>query len=854
VTTPDGELGVPNAYVYILKYNDFAMLPAISSGVASGACERCADEDLGPVLASALTDHTGAFTIQKNIPVGVDFKLVVKAGKWRRAVTVPAAVTTGKGCTTIDITSQASTYSRLAANSTDGSGAHLPKIAISTGSIDEMECVFYKAGIDASEFTGPSVASPGRIHMYQSGDSGYQGAYVGTGCACGGSCGRPGNDGPCDNAGTETRTGCLAADPSCVWTVATTGSCTAPTSGAESSLFATQASVDAYDIVVLDCEGHDPPLQHPTYDPFIRDYVNKGGRLFASHWRYSVIADNANGTTLPAQTGLSGSADWTGSGSAGSDQGLISVPPGRPRGNSTKIQTFAKWFDNETTSTEAQFTYASGAVTVGTFTIDDPRDLAKSANVGSDEWIYRTTNDAGTATSVQQLSFNTPFGATEANICGRVAYSGFHVAGADNNDSNDVFPCTCDGTTLTPQEKVLMYMLFDLGQCVSTDGPEAPPECEEATCDGKCGIISDGCGDTIDCGTTNCDPGEACNQTTNQCIPQCDLISCADAGATCGTISDGCGGTVFCGNCTSPDICGLNQPGVCGTPDCTKIPEATACAGKCGSIPDGCGGVWTCPGCPTGQVCGANTPSVCGPGSCTPDTICPEDTCGPIADGCGGTTDCGICTPPESCGGGGVPSQCGQPMCDPLTCAEVGAQCGFIGDGCGGAVYCGPCQNNGVCGGAGPNKCGGSCDPLTCAGVNANCGLIGDGCGGVVSCGDCPVGQICGAVTPNQCGEGPSCPPLDCAGQGAECGIVGDGCGATLDCGKCEPPLACGGDGRPNKCGPGDTGCNPLTCESQGAECGAVGDGCGALLDCGPCPRGTCGGDGRPNQCPLGVD
>jgi hypothetical protein len=851
VTTPDGEVGVPNAYVYILKSNSVT-LPSIGSGVASGACERCGDEDLGPVLASALTSHTGEFRIEQNIPVGVDFTLVVKAGKWRRAATVPAAVTTGKACTTIDITANASLYSRLPAHSADGTGAHLPKIAISTGEVDEMECVFYKAGIAASEFTVPSGS--GRMHMYRS-----NGTRMGTGCACSmttGTCTRATNNNRCSPNVTEGT--CLADDDDCTWNPPVpTATCTANTSVADTTLFASQASVDAYDIVVFDCEGE--KQDHDTADPFIREYVNKGGRLFASHWSYAWLDDNGDGpdvATNPLQTGLSQSADWSGSGSNDSDDGLISIPPGRPRGNTTKIQTFAKWFDNETTASEATFTYASGNVSAASFAITDPRDLAKSVNVGTDEWVYRTTG--ASTTSVQQLSFNTPFGASAANVCGRVAYSGFHVAGADNDGSDDYFPCTCEGTTLTPQEKVLLYMLFDLGQCVSTDGPTAPPTCtpttEEVACAGKCGVVSDGCGDTIDCGD-DCDEDEVCNEATNECVPQCDPQTCGDVGANCGYISDGCGGTVQCGVCTGTQVCGLNQPNVCGQPSCTPIPEVTACAGKCGPVSNGCGGVYTCPGCPSGQVCGGGGPSICGPGSCTPETMCPEQIgCGQTGDGCGGTIDCGTCTLPETCGGGGKPSQCGQPMCDPLTCTEVGANCGYIGDGCGNAVDCGKCANNGVCGGAGPNQCGGSCTPLTCGSVNANCGLIGDGCGGVVSCGDCPAGQICGATSPNQCGEGPSCPALTCADQGAECGLVGDGCGNAVDCGKCEPPLACGGDGRPNKCGKGDTGCTPLTCEGQGAECGAVGDGCGALLDCGSCPRGPCGSDGRPNQCPIGVD
>ena len=59
----------------------------------------------------------------------------------------------------------------------------------------------------------------------------------------------------------------------------------------------------------------------------------------------------------------------------------------------------------------------------------------------------------------------------------------------------------CGGTTLTAQEKVLEYMIWDLAQCVP-----GPPT---STCTGKtctdlgnpCGQQSDGCGNLIQCAT-----------------------------------------------------------------------------------------------------------------------------------------------------------------------------------------------------------------------------------------------------------------------------------------------------------------------------------------------------------------
>ena len=57
--------------------------------------------------------------------------------------------------------------------------------------------------------------------------------------------------------------------------------------------------------------------------------------------------------------------------------------------------------------------------------------------------------------------------------------------------------CTGD---LTDQEKVLLYMLFDLGACI---GVEPPPKCVPATCESlgaSCGFTPDGCGQLLDCG------------------------------------------------------------------------------------------------------------------------------------------------------------------------------------------------------------------------------------------------------------------------------------------------------------------------------------------------------------------
>jgi hypothetical protein len=445
-TNTGNQVGVPNATVYILRTPNVADLPAIPTGIPSGgtSCDRCEDQNLGPVLAGAVTDATGAFTIREYVPVGVEVLLVVKVGRFRRATTLTLPASAACQTTTLP-TTLPDNPARLPRNMMDGLAVNIPHIAVTTGHIDAMECVLEKMGLSHTEFANPGGTQ--RIALYRGGPT--TGTPAGTGARI-------------DDATPHATT--LYSDP---------------------------MALQSYDLVIADCEGDDWDRNFAERDASganVREFVNRGGRMFASHWSYSWLADNGTDPYDPMNevaTGLGPAATWT-SGGMSSNMGTGAISVGRPAA-SPRIQNFADWMVNEGVTMAPNYT----------FSVIDPRNQNTGIGMSSEEFVYRQD---GNNMSVQQFSFNTPYGAPAAAACGRVAYSAFHVsASSGGTDFTDaIFPMHCTGD-LSDQEKVLLYMLFDLGACIGDDPP--PPPCVPEVCgEDKCGFAPDGCGGVLDCG------------------------------------------------------------------------------------------------------------------------------------------------------------------------------------------------------------------------------------------------------------------------------------------------------------------------------------------------------------------
>jgi hypothetical protein len=215
-------------------------------------------------------------------------------------------------------------------------------------------------------------------------------------------------------------------------------------------------SLARYDVVLMSCDGDRDNVENKSVRSFqaMYDYLNRGGRVFGSH--YQGVWLERGPAPLPAL------AEFKNQGDLGNvDAEVITTFP--------KGQALSEWLANTGASPEA------GRVTIAAAQHNIVRENPSYAQ----RWIATAPPEE----SVQYISANTPLGASDSEQCGRVVLSDIHVSeGKQGDDISDVnskfnFPNGCVTSTLTPQEAVLAFMLFDISACIVPDNqaPQAPP-------------------------------------------------------------------------------------------------------------------------------------------------------------------------------------------------------------------------------------------------------------------------------------------------------------------------------------------------------------------------------------------
>jgi hypothetical protein len=386
VYDPSGTLPLYNVMVYVPN-------TALEPLVEGASCNTCDVTVSGNPVTSAITNEAGKFVLP-DVPVGANVPLVIQVGKWRKEVTL-ANVTACTDNPIVDVN-----MTRLPANQTEG---HMPRIAISTGELDALECLLRKIGISDSEFTNPDGA--GRINLF----AGHEGTNAYT----------AGGDFPVS----------------------------------EESLWNATTSLKAYDVILFSCEGGEFPREKPdAARAALLQYLDEGGRAFLSHWHKIWLEQGPD--PLPSVMTFNDSDD---------DQDITAdIDQSFPKG-----AALAQWLMN-----------VQGSTVLGKVDLLEAQNTAADANPGvSQRWIYQALDPFTNALSAKYVSANTPVAAAADAKCGRVVYSDIHVSSGDSSSTDEPFPSGCTSQGLSPQEKVLIFMLFDLSAClIPDDVPPKPPE------------------------------------------------------------------------------------------------------------------------------------------------------------------------------------------------------------------------------------------------------------------------------------------------------------------------------------------------------------------------------------------
>lgn len=467
VTIPAGTLPLPDVNVYIPN----APLEPMEEGAS---CMRCDEQFSGDPLVLTTTNINGEFVLE-NVPVGSNIPLVIQIGKWRRLITLPNV----DACTNNPIVNQ--NLTRLPRNSDEG---HIPKIAITTGGWDALECLALKIGIDESEFT--SHSGDGRVNLFA------------------------GRDGA-NRFANRLNGGASFTDARNWW----------------NSL----NNLEEYDIILHSCEGDtylsDKPLEARQA---LQDFTDQGGRVFMSHWQNVWLNEGPS-------NGFGAVANWTSTSLIGEKTGLIDA-------SFAKGELLRDWL------------VQTGTPIFGQINIMDTRGTIQAINQNyAQRWIW-LNHDGEERT--QYFSFNAPVGADEDQQCGRVVFSDIHVAGADRSSPSDPFPNGCISTGFSDQEKALVFMFFDLANCIV-------PDCERLSCadiDATCGTHPDGCGGSIECGPPCCLDIDGSCDSDGDC---CDNLWCEDdigrCTDRCRNPSERCKSTSDC--CTGVCSASGGNEGIC---------------------------------------------------------------------------------------------------------------------------------------------------------------------------------------------------------------------------------------------------------------------------------------------------
>jgi len=415
-TTISGTVYAPNGTLPLYGVNVY--VPETDPGplVDGATCSRCDEGLQGGAIVQALTDETGHFVLT-DVPATMNVPIVIQVGKWRRQLNIPNVAACQDLPADVADTTLPKSMTDMTANTTS---VDMPRIAISTGSADALECLVRKLGISDTEIK--TAGQGGRVNLFT--DAAAAGKGVGS-----------------FKAGYAGGTGNFV-DSQDLWNP------TSPHLGGVDAL-------KKYDIVFLSCEGN----QYPTTKPqnamqAMSDYADFGGRVFMSHWHNIWISGEKGNQATHGIPSWEATSTWTFAGNPNPDTLTATIDEvGNPKGIS-----FAKWMDN-----------VGGSIVHDQITpVDQARNTASGVAGDTERWVYLDPATSPNVSGAMDFQFTTPQAVDPTQRCGKVVFSDMHVSADSTSSAGNPYPNGCSTAPLTPQEKALAFMFFDIASCVGS--------------------------------------------------------------------------------------------------------------------------------------------------------------------------------------------------------------------------------------------------------------------------------------------------------------------------------------------------------------------------------------------------
>ena len=395
---PNGKLPLYNVTVYVPN----AALDPFPAGIT---CDRCGAVASGKPVASAVSDAEGKFTI-KDVPAGTNIPLVLQVGKWRRKITIPSVT----ACQDNKLTD--ANLTRLPRNRQEGD---MPKIAVTTGTCDQLGCLLPKIGIDPAEL---GIAGQDKAVAYYQGSS----FSILPGIIPGGM----GNGfGP-------------------------------PNMRPATELWNDEAQLSKHDMTLFSCECSEM-LNTKSAASFaaVTNYLARGGRIFGSHYSYVWLQhtpDPPLSMAVPIVT------------SFGTGSSPLTIDTSFPKG-----KALADWMK----FVDPAVTY--GEITSRQVFNNVQSVMAPSALAWASSETMGGGADAGVGSKPRIITVNTPAGVAADKQCGRAAHLDAHITPDMLAPAGGMFPAVC-GTDLSKGEEALAFLFFDLSSCIQDDKmPVVPP-------------------------------------------------------------------------------------------------------------------------------------------------------------------------------------------------------------------------------------------------------------------------------------------------------------------------------------------------------------------------------------------